>query len=250
MNRAQRIEVVATLLKAGRRDLAYRFVGAEGGFSINMAATPLDKARKYAEELFRKNGKELDAELPAFDANYLAVQKSLRKAKNVPRIDMPVIEPADMKQFHEDLKNGRVDIFKPYAKGKLETPKNLAPGKGGEEWLRLGVQDGEKKDDVVGGKWTSIAAGKLLPTQSQIWLEKVAGNLAKRGIPTSGSFLTKQTIIVSKEGYILDGHHRFGQLMLTDPKLQIKALFIPLGIDLLLKVGRTYGNSIGNEQKG
>lgn len=248
MKRMDRLQVVATLIKAGRHDLAR--VVAEGGFSINMANTPLDKARKYAEEVFRKNGKELSEELPDFDANYLAVQKSLRKAKNVPRIDMPVIEPADMKQFETDLKKGRVDIFKPYARGKLETPKNLAPGKGGEEWLRLGVQDGEPKDDVVGGKWTSIAAGKLLPTQSQIWLEKVAGNLAKRGIPKPGSFLTNQTIIVSKEGYILDGHHRFGQLMLTDPKIKIKALHIPLGIDLLLKIGRTYGNSIGNEQKG
>jgi len=250
MRRAQLVEVVATLLKAGRRDLALEFVAAEGGFSINMASTPVDKARKFTEEVLQKAGKDLATEIPKFEANYNAIQKSLKKAKNIPRIDMPVIEPRDMKQFHKDLKKGHIDIFKPYTKGKLETPKDLAPGKGGEEWIRLGVQDGEPKDDVVGAKWTSIAAGKLLPTQSQIWLEKVAGNIAKFGTPKPGSQVTEQTIIVSKEGYILDGHHRYGQAMLADPKLKLKALFIPLGIDLLVKIGRTYGNSIGNEQKG
>lgn len=249
MNRAQRLEVVATLIRRGRRDLA-ALVAAEGGFSINMATVPVDKARKFTEEVFSKAGKNLAEEIPEFDANYAAIQKSLKKAKNIPRIDMPVIEPRDMKQFHKDLKAGHLDIFKPYAKGKLQVPKNLAPGKGGEEWVRLGVMDGDPKDDAVSAKWTKMAAGKLLPTQSQIWLEKVAGNIAKYGTPKPGSPVTEQTVIVSKEGYILDGHHRYGQAMLADPKLKLKALWIPIGIDLLVKIGRTYGNSIGNEQKG
>lgn len=250
MRLEQRREVVATLLRAGRRDLARMFVRAEGGFSLNIANLPLQKAREFTADLFAKQGKDLDKDLPDFDKNYMMLQKSLRKAKNIPRIDMPVIEPRDMTQFEKDLKSGHLDIFKPYAKGKLHVPKNLAPGKGGEEWVRLGVIDGDPKDDVVAAKWTKMPAKNLLPTQSQIWLEKVAGNIAKFGIPKPGSPVTDQTIIVSKEGYILDGHHRFGQAMLGDPSLKLKALFIPIGIDLLVKIGRTYGNSIGNEQKG
>lgn len=251
MNVAHKRDVIVTLIRAGRRDLAERFVQAgEGGFSLNIANTPLQRARAYTTETLAKAGKDIEKELPDFDKNYLAIQKALKKAKDVPRIDMPVIEPQDMTEFHKALKSGRLDIFKPYAKGHLFTPTNLKPGKGGEEFVRLGFRDGDPKDDVVGAKWTAIAAGRLLPTQSQIWLEKVAGNIANYGVPKQGSSVTEQTIIVSKEGYILDGHHRYGQAMVANPKLKLKALWIPLGIDLLVKVGRTYGNSIGNEQKG
>jgi hypothetical protein len=251
MNRTTKREVVVALIKAGRRDLARDFVrAAEGGFSLNMANTPLGKAHAYTAAVMMKAGKDIDEELPDFDRNYMMVQKALKKAKDIPRILMPVIEPHNMKDFHKSLKEGRIDIFKPWAKGKLYTPTNLKPGKGGEEFSRLGFEDGDSKDDVVGAKWTSIPAKKLLPTQSQIWLEKVAGNIANFGTPKQGSSVTDQTIIVSQEGYILDGHHRYGQAMIANPNLKLKALFIPVGIDLLVKVARSYGNSIGNEQKG
>jgi len=251
MNRNQLRQVVATLLRAGRRDLAYQYVqAAEGGFKYNIATTPLAKAREFAAAVFKRAGKELDEELPDFDKNYMKIQSTLKKTKAIPRIEMPVIEPRDMKEFHARLKSGRLDIFQPYARGKLSVPKNLKPGADAAEWLELGVKDGDPKDDVVPAKWTSMPAKNLLPTQSQIWLDKVVGNIAKFGKPKQGSSVTEQTIIVSKEGYILDGHHRFGQAMMADPKLKLKALFIPIGIDTLVAVGRTYGNSIGNEQKG
>ncbi len=216
---------------------------------FNVASVPLKKARAYAEKIFTEGGKNLDEELPDFDKNYLALQKKTKRAMDVPRIDMPVIEPKDMKLFDQRLKEGRIDIFKPYAKGHIYAPTNLTPQKGGEDWVELGVKDGDPNDDVIKAKWTSIAANKLLPTQSQIWLSKLAGNVVKFGVPGPGSPITKTTIIVSKEGYILDGHHRFGQAMLAAPDLKLKALFIPLPIKVLLKIGRTYGNSVGNPQK-
>jgi hypothetical protein len=222
---------------------------AEGGFSKNVATVPLDKARKYAEGVFQKAGKSLDKELPDFNERYKVLQKRTKAALNVPRIDMPVIEPKDMKEFDARLKSGSLDIFSPYARGKFVAPKNLDKQKG-EEWVKLGVKDGSDKDDVVMARWTSVPAKKLLPTQSQIWLEKLAGNIAKWGPPKAGSPVLGTTIIVSKEGYILDGHHRFGQVMLANPDLRIKALFIPLPIKLLLKIGRSYGNAVGNQQKG
>lgn len=221
----------------------------EGGFSLNVATVPLGKARSYAEKVFKKAGKSLDKELPDFDERYRVLQKRTKAALNVPRIDMPVIEPKDMKEFDTRLKSGALDIFSPYARGKFVAPKNLDKQKG-EEWIKLGVKDGNKKDDVVMARWTSVPAKKLLPTQSQIWLEKLAGNIAKWGPPKAGSPVLGTTIIVSKEGYILDGHHRFGQVMLANPDLRIKALFIPLPIKLLLKIGRSYGNAVGNQQKG
>ena len=95
----------------------------------------------------------------------------------------------------------------------------------------------------------TIYCNKLIPTQSQIWLENIIPNIIKFGIPTDSSSIAKAVIIVSKEGYILDGHHRFGQAIIANPSLKMSSLYIPLKIDLLLAMGRSYGNAVGNAQK-
>jgi len=215
------------------------------GQSLNVATTPLAKARQYAESLIDN----LDDVLPNFDTNYQYLQRMTRDAMPIRRIDMPVIEPTDMDRFKRDLQSGHVDIFQPYAKGRLEAPTDLGPGREAEEWLTLGVQDGNLKDDVVRARMAMMPVTQLLPTQNQIWLEKLIGNIAKFGPPTQGSSVTQETVIVSQEGYILDGHHRFGQAMLANPSLKLKALFVPMDIRTLLQIGRTYGNAIGNQQK-
>jgi len=217
-------------------------------FVLNCAKTPLDEARAYAEEVFAKAGKKLEEELPNFSQNYQALQKKCAQALDVPRIDMPVIEPTDMKKFQDDLKKGAVDIFAPYARGKLQLPKSMSK-KEGEQWITLGFSDGEKKDDKVRGKLTRFPVDTLKPTQSQIWLENMIPKMVKFGTPGPGSPLLNTTVIVSREGFILDGHHRFGQAMLADPSLKMRALYVPLSIKLLLKVGRSYGEALGNTAK-
>jgi len=224
-------------------------LGESGSASMNVANYPLKDAKEYAKSIFEKAGKDLDKEIPNFDVNYEALQAKTKLAVDVPRIEMPVIEPKDMAEFDKRLKSGSIDIFEPYARGKLLTPKDLTL-KTGAEWIKLGFTDGKQTDDVINGTWMSISAGELKPTQSQIWLEKIVRDLVKFGIPGAGSNVLNRTIIVSKDGYILDGHHRYGQVMLADPTLKLKALFIPLPIDVLLRVGRSYGNAIGNRQKG
>lgn len=221
---------------------------SEGGFKLNVANKPLKDARAYAEDIFLGTGKSLDQIIPDFDKNYTNLQKATKKALDVPRIDMPVIEPTDMEGFDLNLKKGTIDIFKPYAKGQLVAPQDMTKEEG-EEWITLGVKDGNPNDDVIKGVWKEIPAKDLLPTQSQIWLEKLVSNIAKWGVPQAGSPITKATLIVSKEGYILDGHHRYGQAMLANPDLKLKALYIPLDIKTLLKIGRSYGAAIGNRPK-
>jgi hypothetical protein len=132
---------------------------------LNCAKTPLAKAKAYAEEQFKKAGKNLSEVIPNFDSNYKMIQKKCATALDIPRIQMPVIEPKDMDAFDKRLKGGHIDIFPPYAKGKLETPTDLTKEKG-EEWITLGVKDGDPKDDVIRGKWTSAAVKTLKPTQS------------------------------------------------------------------------------------
>lgn len=222
---------------------------------LNVATLPLAKARKYAEEQFKKAGKSLDEVLPDFDKNYMLLQKSTKKAKDVPRIEMPVIEPEDMKKFQSDLNKGKVDIFKPYAEkewSKIKMndpfPKDLDSNKG-KEWVVLGTKDGDNKDDIVKAKMGAFPVSKIYPSQSQIWLEKLISNVVKFGPAKQGSPVTKTTIIVTKDKYILDGHHRFGQAMLSDPSLKMTSLFIPIDFDQMLKIGRSYGNALGHKQK-
>lgn len=222
---------------------------SEKGGTLNACKTSLAKARAYAEGVFKKQGKTLDEVIPDFDKNLKALQSKCGRALNIPRVKMPVIEPTDMKGFERDLNKGRIDLFKPYMKGKLYMPGYKLPTGEGPEWLEMGVKDGDLKDDVIKAKWMKISAKKLLPTQSQIWLEKLVNNIAKWGVPTGGSPITKATLIVSREGYILDGHHRFGQAILAAPGLKMKAIVVPLDIKTLLKMGTTYGAALGNKPK-
>jgi hypothetical protein len=220
----------------------------EGKYNLNVANTPLDKAIEYSISVFGSE-EQLYETIPDFDKNYMALQKKYQKeALDIPRIKMPVIEPTDMKLFDKRLRDGKIDIFKPYALGKQHFPKNPSKEKG-DEWIYLGQEDGDKNDDKVLAKWTSIPGKELKPLQGQVWLEKLVNNIKKFGPPKTGSPVLKTTIIVSKEKYILDGHHRHGQVMLTDPSLKMQSLHIPLDIDLLLKMGRSYGAAIGNEPK-
>ena len=233
------------------KEIIRTIITEEGGFKLNVASVNLAKARDYASAKFSNADKSLDGVIPDFDKNYKNLQKACNSALDIPRIDMPVIEPTDMKKFTKKLALGHIDIFRPYAVSKFADrfPHGLDKGSG-KNWVTLGMQDGEIKDDTLKGKWTKISANKLKPTQSQIWLEKLVDNIIEYGVPRSGSPITKASVIASQEGYILDGHHRYGQAMLANPSLKLSAQWIPLGIKTLLAMGRSYGNAIGNKQKG
>jgi hypothetical protein len=219
----------------------------DNNYSLNCANTPLETAVKYASEQFENAGKDLYTIIPDFDENYKKLQKYCKSALDIPRIDMPVIEPNEMKEFDNSLKKGHIDIFKPHVKKELfPTKLNKQTGK---NWLTLGIQDGDKLDDIINGKWTKVPATNLKPTQSQIWLENIIPNIIKFGVPSNTSPIAKATLIISKEGYILDGHHRYGQAIIANPNLKMNVLYIPLDINTLVKMSRSYGNAIGNKAK-
>lgn len=216
----------------------------------NIAKVELKHAKQHSQAKFISAGKDLDKELPDFDKNYMLIQKSVKKALDIPRIDMPVIEPADMNKFKSDLKAGKIDIFKPFVYKHEYFPKDLVGGTAkAKEFLHLGLDDGDGDDDKVKVVMKKIEVGKLKPTQSEIWLEKVIDNIIKFGTAKTGSPVTETPIIVSKDGFILDGHHRYGQAMISNPKLKMNTVYVPIKIDLLLKMGRSYGNAVGNKQK-
>ena len=94
-----------------------------------------------------------------------------------------------------------------------------------------------------------VPAGKLLPIQSQVWLEKLVKNIDKFGVPKQGSPVTDATLIISKDNRIIDGHHRWGQAVLSDPGLKMQVLKVPFDLEELLLIARTYGAAKGRAYK-
>ena len=85
-------------------------------------------------------------------------------------------------------------------------------------FLTKGQKDGNSKDDVVKTTAASIAASQLMPTQSEIFMGKAVG-MAIGGV--AGGDLKA---VISKDNYILDGHHRWAATMLANPTAKVGGL--------------------------
>lgn len=223
------------------------------GKVLNCANTPVDEAIAYTQEQCSADGKSMAEYFSDFKTNYLLLQDKCELALDLPRIEMPVIEPEQMDEFQESLSKGHIDVKEPVAKApqsKSKYPTDLGFDLRGRQWLYRGTRDGAIEDDILDAKMTEIAVADLKPSQSQIWLEKVVGMSLYFGpLKQSSEFLHEAPIIVSRDGYILDGHHRFGAAMISNPSLKLTALKVDMEIRELVKMARSYGNAIGNEQK-
>jgi hypothetical protein len=111
-------------------------------------------------------------------------------------------------------------------------------------FTKKGSADGEKSDDVVKTVPVSIAAKKLKPSQSAIYLGKALG-MAVGGV--EGGELGA---IISKDNYILDGHHRWAATMFNNPDAIIKGYRSDLNIADLIPVLRALGDAFGNKRRG
>ncbi len=111
-------------------------------------------------------------------------------------------------------------------------------------YTQKGEMDGKHEDDVVNVSKKSWSADKLKPSQSAIYLGKSLG-MAVGGV--KGGDLGS---VVSKDGHILDGHHRWAATLLAEPKAKISGLQADLGIGDLVPVLRALGDSFGNFRRG
>jgi len=224
---------------------------------LNVAITDVDTAYEWSLKQFQDRGLNMVDYIPHFRENYLSLQEECRLAIDIPRIDMPVIDPEEMTEFSQKLRGGSLDVFEPFAIGdEVYSPKDLIRDTPEAlKFLQLGFEDGRLEDDVVEAKITKTAVGLMRPTQSQIWLDKLILNIIQFGNPSptgaydSTSRILTTTIAISQEGYILDGHHRYGQVALVNPTLKMQTLYIGMPIRLLIEIRRPYGNAIGNEQR-
>lgn len=222
--------------------------GGETGWTVLVHKTPLAKARPLSEKILAKYHRDLNTELPNFDANYEFLRGALKKSWGVQRRDMPVINADQIDQFARDLRAGALDILKPFAKGKALTAADVMKLSDPEEYITLGLKDENHKDDVLVAKMKMVPCSMLKPIQEEIYLDKVDNMIGKFGAVKNGNPVTKLTMIVSKDGYIIDGHHRYATVLLCDPSVKVQILEVPMKIDDLLKVTLAYGDAIGNKR--
>jgi hypothetical protein len=210
----------------------------------NVITTSAREAEEYTRQHFESRQIDFDRSLPDFYDNYIFLQKKMDFALNIPRSRMPVIEPKDMSLFRKKIQSGHIDIFKPYAKTYL-WPAEFKR-KQGHGWLTLGLKDGDPSDDVLEAEMIHVPAEDLKPLQKQIWLDEVVKGMLKFGLPTTEK-MENAPIIISSEKYIIDGHHRWAQAIVTDPSIEMYCLHMPLDIVTLLNLTKTYGSAIGNQ---
>ena len=89
------------------------------------------------------------------------------------------------------------------------------------------------QDKGVSVKKGTMEVGRLKATQSQILAETASGMAQSY---KEGSFdPAKKPIIISKDGYILDGHHRWAAMVVTDPASKMRVFQVDTDINTLLK---------------
>lgn len=84
------------------------------------------------------------------------------------------------------------------------------------------------------------AVGKLLPTQVELNLDKVDGFVQKfkEQKPTD-----LKPFIVSSDGRIMDGHHKWAALKAVAPELRVACLNVNLPMVELLKLAKAFGKT-------
>ena len=228
------------------------FIEDEGGKpagTMEIARTPLNKAREYAQKIFKEAGYNLNKELPDFDNNYIKAQKRA-KLGHTKRNQMPVITSRDVELFKKRLEQGYIDIRDPRSNIKIGTgpfPDGLK-GEEAKQWLQNGLKkfDGSTKDDKITIKEKNIEVDELKPIQEQMYFDKVIKKRAQEGGKKSLDFIRSSYLITSSDHYILDGNHRFLSAMLSDPATKVNILAIDLPIKTLLPMMLSYSDAIGN----
>ena len=158
-----------------------------------------------------------------------------------------------IKDFQKRLSIGSLDINAPYSPDTDQPfPTGLQLGIDGYTWLRAGKEknDGEKKDDVIKVSNKKLTVSSLHPIQKQIYVDKSVEPIAKTGAKSSKKFLSGKgtTYVTSKDGFIIDGHHRFLASILLDPKMKVNCMVIDLPINKLLPASLSYSDAIGNKR--
>jgi len=243
-------------LKALNKNIKLLESGGETPGKIEIADITAQEALKFINNLIqnKKNVNDLDISklLHNFESKFNKAQ-TLASKGYTKRKDMPVIDTDQINLLQQRLENGHLDvvdhinntIYKAFPKGLKDTVA--------EEWLLKGLADDNLEDDIITVTKDIIAVEDLTPIQEQIYFDKSIKTIIKYGIIDTIEFLTnvnESIIIISEDGYILDGHHRWLSAMLIDPKLAINVVKIDIDKESLVNLLNAYSLAIGNKHNG
>lgn len=93
-----------------------------------------------------------------------------------------------------------------------------------------------KSEHKIDSRKTKVRVGDIRMTQSEMDFDKVLG------IRQKGRVLDKP-VIISKDGYLLDGHHRVAAMMLMNENKKLEVQEVDLAIRSLLEVASMYAKS-------
>lgn len=217
------LQEFATILKI--EDKLNEATDSTGAGLHEVHLTDLATARKIANDLALKyQSRTIDDLLPKFDQNYQFVKTKIQIGI-YKRKDMPVVGTSDVKKLQHMLRDDHLhlsDMFGSNEHGK------------GDDRLRVHV--------------TSEVCGKLKPLQKQVYYEKGIVYIAKNGVEGETKGLEKVRLCISKDNYIIDGHHRWLTACLIDPKMPVHVFRIGLNGKELLDLMNAYTDHVGNER--
>lgn len=222
-----------------------REAGGESPGRMEVIQTSLADAIKYIGKL----GLDIDRDFTDFERNFKVAQ-SLCKLGSTQRKDMPVISGDDVKRFQKALEVGILDINVPHAPEtdvKNPFPTGLTGGLA-QKWLEAGLRDGSEKDDVVDVEMGSIPIKKLKPIQKQVYFDKAVQAIEFLGVEQSMALIQKSYFITSKDGFIIDGHHRWLSGLLLNSDMVVDCLIIDLPLRKLLPASLAFSDAIGNKR--
>lgn len=150
----------------------------------------------------------------------------------IPREQMPVIGPDDIGEFIKRLRLGLLSIDKPE-----RTSDYLVSGDCDRDCVKVYEKD--------------VAAVMLKASQKDINAERVQGmvdNYRKGVFDMSGS-----PVLVSEDGYLIDGHHRWAAMhiieSLTGEKMLLNCYVVGLKVRDLLMVANAFTDACGIQRK-
>ncbi len=160
---------------------------------------------------------------------------NLTSEKEMEKAQAKAAPSAPASKFWDDVPG---DVVKP--KNSLNIPRHEMPQISSKEAPKF-LQG--LKDKGIDVESKEVEVGNLKPIQ---------GELSKAQMAQIPAASLKKSVIASNDGYILDGHHRWGRLLSEDPANKINAHVVDLPMRELLKAasefpGTTYKsiNDIG-----
>jgi len=227
-----------------------REAGGEKPGKLEVVSTPAPVALEHLKSETDTTGEDWQAFLKAFEGNYMMLQSLVAKGKTQRR-NMPVVGSKQVEELRRRLEHGELDIID-HTTGRFHKRfEQGLTGKEADEWLVHGLHDGHATDDITKVKIERRPVGSLTPIQQQIYAEIPIDMVVKRGVDGAYKYISAETlVIVSKDEYLLDGHHRWAAGVLLDPKLTVRCMVIDIKRDELLQILLSYGDAIGNPRNG